>query len=58
MLCVENKDKKAKCRTIKTKKEVRMKYRVLENSKNPTGNMDVYVVCGSGISDRRTEDIK
>ena len=33
VLCVVREDKKAKCRTIKTKKQVRMKYRVQENTK-------------------------
>ena len=30
-ICVASTDKKAKCRKIKTKKEVRMKYREQEN---------------------------
>ena len=33
-VCVVGKDKKAKCRTIKTKTQVRMKYRVQETNKN------------------------
>ena len=38
LFCVVSKDKKAKCRTIKTKRQVRMKYRVQENTKkNPGG---------------------
>ena len=44
--CVVSKRQKTKCRTIKTKKQARMKYRVQENTKrNPTRNMDVCVVC-------------
>ena len=31
VLCVVSKDKKAKCRTIKTKNEIRMKYTIQEN---------------------------
>jgi hypothetical protein len=33
VLCVVSKDKKAKCRTMKTKTQVWIKYRVQENSK-------------------------
>ena len=32
VLCVVSKDKKAKCRIMKTKKQVQMKYRVQENT--------------------------
>jgi hypothetical protein len=47
VLCVVSKDKKAKCRT---KKQVWMKYRVQENTKNkkPAGSMDV--CCGCCVS--------
>ena len=34
VLHVVSKDKKSKCRQIKTKKQVRTKYRVKENAKN------------------------
>jgi hypothetical protein len=34
VLRVASKDKKAKCRQIKTKKQERTKYRVKENAKN------------------------
>jgi hypothetical protein len=32
-VCVVSKDKKAKCGAVKTKKQVRLKYRVQENAK-------------------------
>ena len=38
LLCVVSEDKKTKCRTIKTKNQVRMKYRVQKNTKEiPVG---------------------
>jgi hypothetical protein len=36
-VCVVSKDQKAKYKTIKTKKEVRMKYMVQENKKDSVG---------------------
>ena len=44
VLCVVSKDKKAKCRTIKTKTQVRIKYKRENNKKNPSHGMDVCVV--------------
>ena len=37
VLCVVSKDKNAKCRIVKTKTQVQIKYRVQENTKNPGG---------------------
>jgi hypothetical protein len=39
VLYVVSKDKKARCRTVKAQKQVRMKYRLQENTKkkNPGG---------------------
>jgi hypothetical protein len=37
VLCVVSKDKKAKCRTMKIKTQVRIKYRVRENKKATVG---------------------
>jgi hypothetical protein len=52
LLCVVSKDKKTKCRTVKTKKEVWMKCRVQENKKKSRrwqGCLSlVSVVCLSG----------
>jgi hypothetical protein len=45
VLCLVSKDKRAKCRTVKTNTQVRMKFRVHENNNNkkksPGGDMDV-----------------
>ena len=49
VLCVVGKNKKTKCRTIKTKTQIRMKYRVQENTKkSPAG--DVVVCCQVEVS--------
>ena len=47
VVCATVKDKKAKGRTIQTKKRVWMKYKqsTREYKKNPAGGMDVLVVC-------------
>jgi hypothetical protein len=42
VLCVLSKDKNAKCRIIKTKKQVRMKYREQENTKKKSGEGDIF----------------
>ena len=51
---------KAKCRTIKTDNQVRMKYRQYKRiqKKRSAKCMDVCIVCCIGKSDMRTDDIK
>ena len=44
VLCVVSKDKKAKCRIFKTKKQLQMKYRVQENKKN-SGGGTIFCTC-------------
>ena len=55
-VCVVSEDKKAKRRTIKTQKQIPIKYKV--QNKNPAEGMDNCVVCCRGISDVRKKDIK
>ena len=47
VLCVVSRDKMAKRRTIKTKKQVRMKYKVQENTKKKKSHwtQGVYLLC-------------
>ena len=55
VLCVVSKDKKAKCRAIKTKKQVRSTREYKNNLTEGRGCLR----CGfRGISDKRTEDVK
>jgi hypothetical protein len=45
VLCVVSKETKAKCRTIKTKEQVRTKYRVQENIKKNPGGDEIFRTC-------------
>ena len=58
VVCVVQSRQKAKCRTLKTKKQVRMKYRVQENKKNPSGGVDACVVCCAVKTNEQARTIK
>ena len=47
VMCVVSTDKRQKCRTVKTKNQVRMKYRVQENTNKipPAARMSVSCEC-------------
>jgi hypothetical protein len=59
VLYVLSKDKtKAKCSIIKTKKQIRMKFRVQESTKTSrAGGMDVCVICCT-VKDKETSTEK